>query len=218
MTPCSCNESGGMGVYPPDQATLQDTDLTYGATYTAIHRGFLAQRRSKSTRPVRLVGQPFADTSHTSKRHCTRDCLPGGCDPPCLLDGLLAADALRCGILQLRSLGKDPRSSSSRPASILVTDAAMVLELCVPKVPTNPASSSAGACEKDITRGVACDTFVNVLDGKHGETAVAGHGAHLTSITSSDSTIISWTSEEWREELTTSKARLRTRRVSSIPY
>ena len=63
----------------------------------------------------------------------------------------------------------------------LLKDVALVIELWAWKVPTNPTSSSAGACEKDIKRGVTYDLFVNGFDWKHGtgstERAVAGHGA-----------------------------------------
>ena len=70
-------------------------------------------------------------------------CFPGGCDPPYLLARLLAPDALRCRILQLRRVIRPVAPPAFFSQESLLKDTARV----VSKVPTHPTSILEESCE-----------------------------------------------------------------------
>ena len=70
-------------------------------------------------------------------------CFPGGCDPPYLLAQLLAPDALRCKILQLRRVIRPVAPPAFFSQESLLKDTARA----VSKVPTHPTSILAESCE-----------------------------------------------------------------------
>ena len=138
---------GRNDVFPLDQDMPQDTNLTYAANSIATHRVPLVQRRSAATRLVRTLPASLWPTH----RHWVKAMHPQ-------IHRSLKDFHVAFLALGLSNYGLSKRTQVLRPAApqallsqeYLLKDAAMVVELLVSKVPTNPTSFWAGVLRAEV--------------------------------------------------------------------